>query len=370
MSRSKIALPRTQKRAVRKSRRSGARRTPPESSDLGEDGARQSKKGRWRRANSRALVAELQRRAIAREPVAWKTILDTPDGWSFLSRAKFLFGSWSGALAAAGLDPSGGRRSPWPTAGKATVLAEIRRREQAGKALNYKGIRQEKWGKPFLERAEHFFGSWSGALLAAGLEPKWGRSPWPTADKATVLGELRRRMRAGEPLGYDAIAREPWGQALRKRCRVLFGTWAAALWAAGIEPGKEVSRWPRADEAVILSEIRRRHRARESLRYKAIEREKWGGPLLKRAETLFGSWSIAVLSAGLDLPRGMWSPWPKADQTEVLAEIRRRKRAGESLRWKVITKEQWGDPFLKRAKALFGSWQEALRAAGVRAAGG
>ena len=187
------------------------------------------------------------------------------------------------------------------------------------------------------------------------------------ADRPTVLAELRRRKRAGEPLGYDAISAEPWGQALRNRCRALFGTWAAALHAAGIEPAKEQTPWRHADKAAILAEIHRRKRANESLRYGKLYRVKWGAPLVRRAEALFGSWALALLAAGIDPPLGTMSHWPMADKADVLAEIRRRNRAGESLRQTEVVREQWGNAFLWRCITLFGSWAGALVAAGFPA---
>lgn len=186
------------------------------------------------------------------------------------------------------------------------------------------------------------------------------------AGKSTVLAELRRRKRAGEPLGYDAISAEPWGQSLKNRCRILFGTWAAALHAAGIEPVRETSPWGRAGKAAILAEIRRRDRAHETLRYGQIYRAKWGAPLVRRGERLFGSWSLALLAAGVNPPLGTRSHWPMADRAEVIAEIRRRDRAGESLRQLEMVKQQWGNAFLWRSTTLFGSWAGALRAAGIK----
>ncbi len=320
----------------------------------------------WWNADKAPILAELHRRDGAGEPLSWEKIVHTRYGPAFLVRAKRLFGSWRGALAAAGLDPPGGAKSPWRKADKAAVLAEIRRRKRAGEPLTFQRIRKEKWGLSFLQGAQSFFGSWSDALLAAGIEPKYRRSPWPKADKAALLAELRRRKRAGETLRYGKIAKEPWGPALRERCENLFGAWAAALWAAGIEPGKQHTPWARADKAAILAEIQRRKRAHESLRYGELEVAKWGPPLLRRSETLFGSWSLALLAAGVDLPPGTMSPWPKADKADIVAEIRRRKRAGESLIYRSIAMDQWGQPFLRRSTTLFGSWDAALRAAGIR----
>src|SRR5436190_11204280 len=87
-----------------------------------------------------------------------------------------------------------------------------------------------------------------------------------------------------------------------------------------------------------------------------VVRQPWGSALLKRAELLFGTWSAALIAAGIDLPAGTFSPWPKANKPDILEEIRRRKRKGKTLHFKSIEMERWGKPLLRRAKALFGSW--------------
>jgi hypothetical protein len=247
-------------------------------------------RSRWFRADKAAILAELGRRQSAGEPLSWKTILPTKSGPAFLDRATKVFGHWSRALAAAGLDPSHGRTSPWSKANKADILAEIRRRRRTQESLRYNEIAEQKWGQPLVKRSEFLFGSWSGALRAAGIEPEGGYSVWHKADKAAILAALRRRKRTRKPLRSSKVAKEKWGRALRNRAENLFGSWNAALRKAGIEPAKETSPWRKADKAAVLAEIRRRERAGESLATTKVERGKWGNPLMNRCRILFGSW--------------------------------------------------------------------------------
>jgi hypothetical protein len=322
-------------------------------------------RSRWVRADKRAIIAELRRRKTVGEPLSWKTILPTAAGPALLVRARKLFGSWSAALAAAGLDPFGGAKAPWSDATKADILAELRRRRRARASLRYKQIAAGKWGQPLLKRAEVLFGSWNAALLAAGIEPEGGYSHWVEADRSAILREIRRRKRRGASLLRGKVAKEKWGRGLLQRTTVLFGSWNAAVLAAGIEPARSNSPWPRASKAAILAEIRRRARAGESLQTTKVEHGKWGHPLMKRAKALFASWAAALLEAGVELPPGLTSPWVRADRGVILSEIRARKRAGESLRYSHIGAEPWGAPLLKRAETLFGSWNAALVAADI-----
>jgi hypothetical protein len=190
-----------------------------------------------------------------------------------------------------------------------------------------------------------------------------GKSHWPKADKAAILAEIRRRARATESLRVQQVLSKKWGRALLNRAVTLFGSWTAARLAAGFDPPVNArSPWPKADKAAILAEIRRRERAGESLATIKVERGKWGNPFMKRCKILFGSWAAALLAAGVDLPPGLMSPWAKADMAVILAEVRRRKRAGESLRYSRVGSEPWGLPLVKRAETLFGSWNAALLA--------
>ena len=322
-------------------------------------------KSPWRRAERAAIVRELRRRKAAGEPLSWKKIVHTQSGPAFLERAKKLFGSWSAALGAVGVDPSHGANSPWGKAKKHDILAEIHRCKRARKSLRVKVVWREKWGQPLVRRASDLFGSWNAALCAAGIEPEGGYSRWATADKAAIVAELRRRKRARESLRSSKVVKEKWGRALYNRIEKLFGSWNAALRAAGIEPAKENSPWRKANKAAIVAEIRRRERAGEPLQTTKVERTKWGTPLINRAKALFGSWAAALIAADVDLPPGLMSPYPTANKAAILAEIRRRKRARESLRSSDLFKERWGAPLVGRAQTLFGSWNATLLAAGI-----
>lgn len=93
-----------------------------------------------------------------------------------LSRAAVkIFGSWDEALRTAGIDPQTVRvyRKPW-TADE--LIAELRRKHRCGEPLNAKDVRPNHIRRP----ACRLFGSWDGALVAAGLDP------------ATIRGNTRR----------------------------------------------------------------------------------------------------------------------------------------------------------------------------------
>jgi hypothetical protein len=293
------------------------------------------------------------------------------------AKALEYFGSWDKALRRLDLDPArirlakpslpGGER--WWHADESAIVTELRRRKAAGEPVSASRIMDTPGGSAIFARAKKLFGSWSRALVAADLEPFAGfRSPWPRANKAAILAEIRRLQRAGS-LNYRGVLFAKWGHPFQNRIRELFGSWGAALRAAGIEPVLERSPWPKADKAAVVTEIRRRQRARKPLSSAKLWNEKWGPSLVMRAKSLFGAWSAAIVAAGVDLPPNLMSPWARADKAALLKEIRRRYRVGKSLRFSKVEKETWGQPLLSRARTLFGSWSSALAAAGIEFAG-
>lgn len=151
-------------------------------------------------------------------------------GGSLTNAAAQLFGSWDGALRAAGFAPEKIRlcRSAWTAE---SIIEEIRLRHGRGQAVNSYGLNCTS----LRNAAYRFFGSWRKALLLAGLDPdkiqkrKPRCKPW-TVD--TALREIQRKHAAGEALNTNDIS--PY--SLRMSGVKFFGSWDAALTAAGLDP--------------------------------------------------------------------------------------------------------------------------------------
>jgi hypothetical protein len=204
-----------------------------------------------------------------------------------------------------------------------------------------------------------YFGSWDEALRRIGLDPEEVRLAKPTEHLTAKQLIARLKKRHNDP------PRAKENSALPNAARKYFGSWTAALHVAGVEPRAEKSHWPTASKAAVVREIRRRKREGESLTVESVLSKKWGRALLDRTTKLFGSWTAARVAAGFDPAKNAPSPWAHANKAVILAEIRRRKRAGQSLATRKVERAQWGHPLINRAKKLFGSWGEAIRAAGL-----
>ena len=202
------------------------------------------------------------------------------------------------------------KHKPWT---KARVVQEIRARRRARRPLNHDAVM--KTASRLRAHACGFFGSWDGALIAAGVDPSLTRKPvgqkrgWRNPSrgrrrgprinwtKKMVLHGIRARHRAGRSLNAAAVHADD-GRSLYKFARRICGSWDRALAAASIDirTARKCRRWTKAD---ILREIASRRRARLPLNAGAVMRD-WQ-QLYTFARRRFGSWDHALFAAGVDV---------------------------------------------------------------------
>ena len=198
-------------------------------------------KSPWPHADRAAILTEIRRRKRAGKSLRAKKVAREKWGQALTIRARQLFDSWSGAMRAAGLQPNKQTWTWWVDADKAAIVAWIRRRRRKHESLRLAKVRKVKHARALLNRCDKLFGSWNAALLAAGVKPARENSPWPRANKAAVVTEIRQRKRTGKSLIAKQVERSKWGSPLVRRANVLFGSWRNALLSAGIDD------WLRAD---------------------------------------------------------------------------------------------------------------------------
>jgi hypothetical protein len=179
-----------------------------------------------------ALQAWADRRGCSPRQVEWQAASPWHPGSAAVCNA---FGGWNAALRRAGLKPvPRSPRQPW-TDGE--IISALRRwaRRHGRSPIHIDWLR----GAPEHPNAQttcRHFGSWKRALAAAALDPTprppSRGEPWSTPD---LIGALRDATEAqGRPptsLAWVLAAPEhPCATTVRKR----FGTWKAALAAAGL----------------------------------------------------------------------------------------------------------------------------------------
>jgi superfamily II DNA or RNA helicase len=267
-----------------------------------------------------------------------------------INRARRIFGSWDQALQAAGLDPDEVRpRRRWT---RQSALEAIRDRKRKGLALNVAAMLNEDLN---LKNASSWlFGSWNHALRAAGIDPNSVRVRRRDWTRQAVVTAIRERRRRRLPVNAAAVQKEAGG--LADAVYNFFLTWSAALSAAGIDP--QAARPPswalKWTKSAIIKAIRERKRKQQRLNHGAAP-----SGLAGAAIRVFGGWDGALSAAGIDPAKvRLARRWTKG---MVIEAIRRRRSKGAGLNFSSTPPDLTGG-----ARKLFGSWDKALRAAGLR----
>jgi hypothetical protein len=176
----------------------------------------------------------------------------------------------------------------------------------------------------------------------------------PFRNREAVIRAILQREREGLPLNCEAVkeASKPlYCGAFRH-----FGSWRNALRGAGINAAT-VERRREWNRAKIITRLRELCRRRYSLRQAAVNRHDSG--LYRAACFTFGSWCQALIAAEIN-PESICRD-PHWDRSRIIEAILLRALRGDALGSTTVR------PYTLKAAAVreFGSWQEALVAAGL-----
>lgn len=270
------------------------------------------------------IVAAIRLRARNRQ-----TLASSKAPQRFVAAARWHFGNWEAALAAAGVEP-GAVRLRRAAYTKAEIIALVRQLAREGQVVRAATLKAQVK----LDAVRRLFGSVAAAIRAAGAQvsavhpnQKWTRE--------RVLEELRLRAKRGETTLTPG---------LHRAARQHFGGAPAAREAAGI-PAVLRAAWTKQ---ALIRELRHRARRGDS-----------GRTLWTACKRLFGSVAAARRAAGVpstQRTQGMVA-WSKP---RLLAELRRRMRQ----------RLQLSRGLSEGLRRQYGSLTAARAAAGVGAARG
>src|SRR3989344_191785 len=236
----------------------------------------------WTKAS---IIAAIKKRH--RENLPLISSLHESFGSSLYAVAGREFGTWREAVIAAGIDYDEILRTQhvgdvrfWS---KEKLLAEIKKRKDAGKSLAHNAVREEDQG--LIYAANKFFGKrgWNLALAEAGIElpPKQKRKVLVRGGKVTattwsreaVIAEIQRRQREGLPLAWRDVRHTDRILLAAAAYHFKPGGWKSAILAAGLNPesislpkGKP-AKWTRE---TVVATIKQMHENNEPLNSQAV----------------------------------------------------------------------------------------------------
>jgi len=256
------------------------------------------------------------------------------------------FGSWSAAKEAAELDASKVQKriSDEELIDELQRIGDTLDRPPRLSDLDTYG---EYSRGPYQER----FGSWNGALRAAGFELNRPTDISETAllDELTQLADELGRT----PTKEDMTELGAYGASTFQRT---FGSWTAAIEAADLPPARQRKRY---SEEELLDELRR------------LDEKEGGPPTTEMMNEIgkyshriynirFGSWRAALKAAGLDLPLR----FEDVGHDELLSDIQRvASLVGGTPR--LTDMREFGEFPPHWYRQEFGTWNEAIEAAGL-----
>ncbi|MBI3893548.1 MAG: hypothetical protein HY303_18675 [Candidatus Wallbacteria bacterium] len=210
--------------------------------------------------------------------------------------------------------------------------------------------------------ATTYFGSWAQSLQAAGIpEGMHGVVRRHTPD--SVLAQIQFLIRRDQSLKTSALKRRGYGW-LVAAARKLFGTWSGARRAAGarLEPNRRhrggTGGVSIRTESEVLEAIWRRLGVGLPVNARSVELLAPG--LFLAGRRLFGNWSAALESAGMD-PKtvGAYPKWTRESFADAVHRLQSQGRplgVGSVLRFE--------RRLLGAAVKLYGSWKKGLEALG------
>ena len=215
--------------------------------------------------------------------------------------------------------------------------------------------------KSLHEAACKHFGTWDTALRYAGLGARHLRGVQYSHSREQVVGKLRKLCISG----YSLLAKHNMHRdyKLYRAAMHYFGCWKDALEAAGIDYRNiRLKIKPRRhDKQKIIEKLRERHNAGLSVMWRDVCLE--NRVLALAAKQAFGSWSKAMVAAGIWAAGRSVIYNKRWDAQKVITQIQERHRQNRTLIRKVVCKD---DPSLVyAAKRYFRQWHAALKAAGI-----
>ena len=237
------------------------------------------------------------------------------------------------------------------------IIRQIVHRDLEQLGLTEEVVREE--AMELYEAACEHFGTWGTALTYAGVpEHRVRLREEYSGDR--VLQAIRTLCISGYDLSTTHNMQRD--RRLYEAARQHFGTWRKALVLAGINlENAFVRRHRKHDRQSILDTVKQRHASGASLIWTDICLE--NRVFASAAKHAFGSWRKTLIAAGIGPEVYRNTAAKQWDQQKVIVCLRRRQQEGKPLKCAEVRRDH--QSLVNAAQRYFGSWREAVRAAGI-----
>jgi len=257
-----------------------------------------------------------------------------------------VFGDWSRAFAAAGIEEPPARNRSWT---REKVIEAIRNLAAKGTPLTHSEFKKVDSG--VVNAAIRRFGTWAKAARASGCRYVKPFTNWSPEHMQRVAA---RWVTKHGPLNTKDLMRT--NPNLLYALKRAYGRLRSAATGLGLPFLTHCRKW---DRDSLLAALRRLKRNGMPLTDSRVRKADQG--VLLASIRFFGSWKRAVTEAGYDLATEQelarkWTP------EKVLNAIRDRAGRNESIRQKEVLLDN--RRLVSAARRYFGNWGRALEAAG------
>lgn len=298
------------------------------------------------------LLAELRR--LAEELDRTPSMQDMAERGEYApSTFQSKFGSWNAAVTEAELTPNSRRD---PVYADEELLAEIRELAANLDRVPSKGDMRERGSHSPTTYTDRF-GTWQNAIVLAGLTPDHRGTKIPEDKLLAALKELAASL-GRPPTSTEMDEGGPFSSTTYYR---RFGSWDAALDAAGLSRTEGRNTAELSDQE-LLDEISRMadvlHRPPNT-----TEMDELGAYSASTYRRRFSSWETALREAGLDPTEHRRGAPNRVSERELLDELR---ALAADLGRSPTVEEMWKQGSYSPAtyRDRYGLWSDALEAAG------
>ena len=280
-----------------------------------------------------------------------------------------IFQSWDAGLAAAGIDARKVRRAKEPVNLRADqVVAVLLEKERERPAQLHIRASRSGGGKTVITAACRHFGSYENALTAAGIDPLTKipalKNKAKLKAREILMSETLENLR-NRPL-YEPVRAHNYIVKHSPAIKDFYGSWpnfAASLKLVERDLFNSPGHLIYDSRAACIAALQERARVGLSLRQNEVRVD---NPSLEiMGEKHFGKHSLALKAADVQRLPHSFDQRDYANGDEVVAEIRRRYKKGESLYQTDLDRKDGERTLLKWSTRYFGNYSNALEAAGV-----